>query len=446
MFKKLEMYKTFQFNTWLRAAFLTASMLLLAWLWLESAYQITPIVFTILVILQTYELIRYISQTNRRLASFFEAFRYGDFTRSFHSAQKKDSFQQLELAMNNVINSFQIIREEQEATLQYLESIVQHLAHGLLVFNQNGDIITMNDAAKQLLNTPYLYNIAELQNTNLIIYQSLLNTPNGENALVRHHSEEKSLSITVSEFKKRNQKYRIVSLKNIQSELQSTEMEAWQNLTRVLTHEIVNSIAPISSTVHTILPLLQQPSLSADNRTDLSDALHIIQRRSDALLKLVQAYRTFTRIPEPHFTSVSISDLFQNIITLYQTEIHNKNITLHVNITPSNLTLPADRELLEAALINLLKNAIEALDNQSNPVIQLSANLDEHQRPVLRITDNGTGIIAPALDKIFIPFYSTKPQGSGIGLSLTRKILALHRATIRVESIPHQQTSFILRF
>ena len=152
-----------------------------------------------------------------------------------------------------------------------------------------------------------------MQGMNLVIYQSLLNTPNGENALVRHHSDEKSLSITVSEFKKRDQLYRIASLKNIQSELQSTEMEAWQNLTRMLTHEIVNSITPISSTVHTMLPLLQQPALSPEDRTDLSDALHIIQRRSDALLKLVQAYRTFTRIPEPHFTTVNISDLFKNI-------------------------------------------------------------------------------------------------------------------------------------
>lgn len=440
------MYKTFQFNTWLRVAFLTASILLLSWLWLESPYQITPIVFTIIVILQTYELIYYVSQTNRRLASFFEAFRYGDFTRSFRSSQKKDSFQQLELAMNNVISSFQTIREEQEATLQYLESIVQHLAHGLLVFNQNGDIITINEAAKQLLNMPYLYNIIELQDTNPIVYQSLLNTPNGENALIRHHADEKSLSITVSEFKKRNQKYRIVSLKNIQSELQSTEMEAWQNLTRVLTHEIVNSIAPISSTVHTMLPLLQKPSLSSDDHTDLSDALHIIQRRSDALLRLVQAYRNFTRIPEPKFTLLGVSKLLNNVIALYQSEIDNKNIIVEVNITPPDLTLHADPELLEAVFINLLKNAIEALDNQPNPLIQLTANLDENQYPTIRITDNGAGIIAPAIDKIFIPFYSTKPQGSGIGLSLTRKILALHRATIRVESIPNQQTTFILRF
>lgn len=440
------MYKTFQFNTWLRIAFLTASMLLLAWLWLESSYQITPIVFTIIVILQTYDLLRYVNQTNRRLAVFFEAFKYGDFTRSFQTYSHKGSFQELEQAMHQVMQSFQTIREEQEATLQYLESMVQHLAHGLLVFNQNGDIITINEAAKQLLNTPYLYNITELQYINPIIYQSLLNTPNGENALIRHHSDEKSLSITVSEFKKRNQKYRIVSLKNIQSELQSTEMEAWQNLTRVLTHEIVNSIAPISSTVHTILPLTQQPSLSVDDRTDLSDALHIIQRRSDALLRLVQAYRNFTRIPEPNFTLLAVSKLLNNVITLYQSEIYNKNITIEINIMPPDLTLRADPELLEAVFINLLKNAIEALDNQSNPLVQLTANLDENQYPTIRITDNGAGIIAPAIDKIFIPFYSTKPQGSGIGLSLTRKILALHRATIRVESIPNQQTTFIVRF
>ena len=440
------MYKPFQINVLIRAILLAGSMLLLAWLWLESPYQITPIVFTLLVVFQIYELIYYVNQTNRRLASFFEAFRYGDFTRTFVSPQRNDSFQQLAKAMNEVMSSFQTIREEQESTLQYLESIVQHLAHGLLVFNQNGEIITINDASKQLLNANHLKNIKELQDVNLVIYQSLLNTPNGENALVRHHSDEKSLSITVSEFKKRDQLYRIASLKNIQSELQSTEMEAWQNLTRVLTHEIVNSITPISSTVHTMLPLLQQPDLSPEDRDDLSDALHIIQRRSDALLKLVQSYRTFTRIPEPHFTTIHISDLFKNIYILYQAVFSDKNITLHIEITPLDLTLYADHELLEAVLINLLKNALEALENTPNPKISLLASLDDRQRPILQITDNGSGIIAPALSKIFIPFYSTKPHGSGIGLSLARKILSLHRASIRVTSIPNQQTTFLLRF
>lgn len=440
------MLKTFQFNIWLRAFLLMASMLLLAWLWLESPYQINPTIVTLLVILQIYELIRYVSQTNRRLATFIEAFRYGDFTRSFRKHRKGDAFFELETAMNEMMQSFQTIRKEQESTLHYLESIVQHLAHGLLVFNQTGDIVTINLAAKQLLNLSHLKNIQELQVLNPVIHQALLHTPNGENALIRHQSEEKSLSITVSEFKKRDQHYRIVSLKNIQSELQSTEMEAWQNLTRVLTHEIVNSIAPISSTVQTMLPILQQPEFSAEDRTDFSDALHIIQRRSDALLKLVQAYRTFTRIPEPIFATIPISDLFQNIATLYQSEITSKNITLQIEITPPNLTLRADRELLEAAFINLLKNAIEALDNIPSAKICLTAALNDRQRPLLRITDNGVGIIAPALDKIFIPFYSTKPQGTGIGLSHTHKILALHRATIRAESVPNERTSFVIRF
>ncbi|MFN7119487.1 MAG: sensor histidine kinase [Saprospiraceae bacterium] len=436
----------FYINIVLRISLLTGAMLLLAWLWLESMYQITPIVFAGLVILQTYELIRYVNQTNRRLTSFFEAFRYGDFTRSFPTKFHQDSFQELATAMNNVMQSFQTIREEQEATLQYLASIVQHLAHGLLVFNQNGEIITINTAAKQLLNANHLQNIKDFENINPVIHQALLQTPNNENALIRYQSDEKSLSITVSEFKKRDQRYRIVSLKNIQNELQSTEMEAWQNLTRVLTHEIVNSIAPISSTVHTMLPIVQQASLSAEDCADLSDALHIIQRRSDALLRLVQAYRTFTRIPEPHFTTVNITELLQNIIKLYQTELINKNIHLQVNVNPPDLSLQADRELLEAALINLIKNATEALEPIQNPEIQIIAMVGEHQRPIIKISDNGSGIITPALDKIFIPFYSTKPHGSGIGLSYTRKILALHRATIRVESFPNQYTTFTIRF
>ena len=439
-------YKRFKINVWSRILLLILSFLVLAWLWLESPYFFTPLAFTAILILQTAELISYVEKTNRRLATFFEAFRYGDFTQSFAAPHQGASFEQLETAMREVMSSFQHIREEQEATLQYLESIVQHLAHGLLVFDQGGKIITINEGARQLLGSGLLQNIKEIKISNPKLYKALRQTPNRETTLL-HISDEIRLSITVSEFKKRDILYRIVSIKNIQNELQINELEAWQNLTRVLTHEIVNSMTPISSTVSTVIPLLEsEKNLSLESRNDLSDAMHIIRRRSDALLRLVQAYRTFTRIPEAHFTTIPVNQAFQHISTLYQSELAEKQIALEIRINPSDLQLHADRELLETVLINLMKNAIEALQNIANPRIIFSASLDERQRPIIRVEDNGVGIIPEAISKIFIPFYSTKPTGSGIGLSLCRKVMSMHQGFIHAESAPTQKTVFTLTF
>lgn len=442
-------YKNFRLNLLLRTCALLASFLLLSWLWLDSPYFFTPIVFTGVVILQIFDLIHYVERTNRRLANFFEAFRYGDFTRTFTATNYGSSFTELETSMNEVMQSFQKIRENQEATLQYLESIVQHLAHGLLVFDQQGQIVTINEVAKQILPIVPLRNIGELEPSNNSLHQALVNTPAGETALIRigTNSNENRISISVSELKKQHEFYRIVSIKNINSELQTNEIEAWQNLTRVLTHEIVNSITPISSTVSTIIPMLQpERLLSPEDRSDLTDAMKIINRRSDALLRLVEAYRTFTRIPNPRFEEVQIKDLFAELFKLYQSDLDRIGITFQQMIEPPLLTITADRELLSSALINLLKNAIEALSDTSNPMISMAASFDARQRPIIRIEDNGAGIIAPAIDKVFIPFFSTKPHGSGIGLSHCRKIMTMHRGFIHVESTPNQHTIFTLTF
>jgi nitrogen fixation/metabolism regulation signal transduction histidine kinase len=442
-------YKNFRLNLWLRVLALLASFLLLSWLWLDSPYFFTPIVFTLVVILQVVELTYYLERTNRRLANFFDAFRYRDFTRTFNSKQHGNSFVELETAMNEVMQSFQQIREREEATLQYLESIVRKLTHGLLVFDQRGDIVTVNEAARQLFPPVPLRNVREIQAQNQTLYQALAETPNGETTLIRQQigNDENQLSISVSELKQRTKNYRIVSIKNISNELQTNELEAWQNLTRVLTHEIVNSITPISSTVSTVIPMLQnaQP-LTPENRTDLTDAMTIINRRSEALLRLVQAYRSFTRIPNPDFKTLYVSNLFEDVAKLYQTDLDRMGIQLQQSVAPENLTIQADRELFTSILINLFKNAIEALANTPNPEITMIATLDQRQRSIIRIQDNGAGIIEPAIGKIFIPFYSTKPQGSGIGLSLCRKIMTMHRGFIRVESTPNQKTVFTLTF
>jgi signal transduction histidine kinase len=262
------------------------------------------------------------------------------------------------------------------------------------------------------------------------------------------------LAVYAAEFKLREQKLTLVSIQNIQSELEEKEMEAWQNLIRVLTHEIMNSVTPIASLTATVNDLLTPPSgnqkpgeeTSAEAMDDIRGALQTIQKRSEGLLHFVDAYRKLTRIPKPQFQIFSITELFARVGQLMRVQMSGKPIHFHTKVEPESLELTADPELIEQVLINLLLNAIQAVEDQKDARIELAARMDQRGRTIIPVADNGPGIIAEALEKIFIPFFTTKQDGSGIGLSLCRQIMRLHSGTISVHSQPNVETIFTLRF
>jgi signal transduction histidine kinase len=262
------------------------------------------------------------------------------------------------------------------------------------------------------------------------------------------------LAIYAADFTMHQQKYRLISLQNIQSELEEKEMEAWQNLIRVLTHEIMNSVTPISSLASTARDLLTRfttkaspdPAVNSEIMTDVESAVQTIEKRSQGLLTFVENYRKLTKIPRPDFQIFLINELFQRIINLMQPQFNLKNLTIQKQISPETLELTADPLLVEQVLINLIKNSLEAMTSIPQPMIHLLAKLDERGRILIEVTDNGVGIEQNVLENIFIPFFTTKEQGSGIGLSLSRQIMRLHGGTISVRSIPNRETVFTLRF
>jgi signal transduction histidine kinase len=227
-------------------------------------------------------------------------------------------------------------------------------------------------------------------------------------------------------------------------------MEAWQNLIRVLTHEIMNSVTPIASLASTVNDLLVAPKsggeVTADAVGDMRGAVQTIQKRSEGLLHFVDAYRSLTRIPRPNFKIFRITELFNGVEQLLRASFKEKTVTLNIKVEPESLELTADPEMVEQVLINLLLNAIQSLDGKPDAKIELNSRLDERGRVVIQVTDNGPGIIPEVLEKIFIPFFTTKPEGSGIGLSLSRQIMRLHRGTITARSEPNAATVFTLRF
>ena len=249
----------------------------------------------------------------------------------------------------------------------------------------------------------------------------------------------------------RNKNYVLVSVQNIQTELEEKEMEAWQKLIRVLTHEIMNSITPISSLASTINLMInshppEENVFSDEKLKDIIDAVNTIQKRSEGLIHFVDNYRNLTRIPKPNFQIFLVKELFDRVEKLMKQRLLDQNIKFDCTVYPSSLTLTADSEMIEQVLINLIINAMSALVGRGNPEINLSARLNERGKVVIRVTDNGFGIPEDVQEKIFIPFYTTKKDGSGIGLSLSRQIIRAHGGNIRVSSIPNKETTFTLRF
>lgn len=258
------------------------------------------------------------------------------------------------------------------------------------------------------------------------------------------------LIVYATEFKMRDQLYKLVSIQNIQSELEENELEAWQKLIKVLTHEIMNSVTPISSLASTVNNMLgksgHQHELEKEQISDIKEAVKTIEKRSAGLIDFVESYRNLTKIPKPNFEIISIHQLFNRIENLLKSDIEKNAIDFNKITNPATLEITADPSLIEQILINLILNSIHALNNVRDKKIKISGELSSRGRVILKVIDNGPGIPEEIQEKIFIPFFSTKKDGSGIGLSLARQIMRVHGGNIRVTSKPHKETVFSLTF
>lgn len=449
-------YKRFRFICVLRVLILSLSIVAFFLILLKTELFAALFITGILIIYQIYSLIRYVEKTNRDLSRLFDSIKYADFSQTFKDEKLGHSFTALRNTFAEVTEAFRKARAEKEEHYRYLQTVVQHVGVGLLTYQPDGEVELINTAAKKLLNIPHLKNIQSLKSFNVQLVDTLLKMKPREKALVKvdYNNELLHLALYATEFKLRGKDFTLVSLQNIHSEIEETEIMAWQKLIRVLTHEIMNSITPISSLASTVNDLISDsdPKLRKDNEEnqetleDIHLAIRTIQKRSQGLMHFVDAYRNLTLIPKPNFQIFSVQDLLVRIGNLMKSNIKQKNITFNIIVRPENLTLTADPELVEQVLINLTLNALQAVDGITNPQIKLIAELDSQSRIVIHVIDNGTGIPEENREKIFIPFFSTKEGGSGIGLSLSRQIMRLHQGTIGLRSEPGKGTTFTLKF
>ncbi len=449
-------FKNFRFNLIVRILILAASMFLFFY-FIKSQFFIAPVIIALTMIFQVASLIRFIDKTNRELTSFLESIRFSEFTRSFQIEGMGSSFDDLNKAFNEVIKDFQKVRSEKEEHFHYIQTIVQNIDVSLIAYQNDGNIELINKAAKKLFQVTNLKNIKGLESLSIELVDALLNIKPGENKLVRVNDEEDILQLAIyaTTIKIRDKTIILTTIKNIQNVLEEQETEAWQKLIRVLTHEIMNSITPIASLSSTLTNMLTNynPSGSDDTKDlekvaldEIQEALQTINKRSIGLLHFVNTYRNLTRIPKPNFKVCSLAELFKNIQNLLEEEILHNQIEFNVKIEPENIKITADEQLMEQVLINLIKNSIYALQKREDGIIQLNGFLNKRGRPTIQVVDNGPGILGDVLDKIFIPFFTTKPSGSGIGLSLSKQILRLHNGSITAHSIPDKETIFSLSF
>ncbi len=437
-----------------RVLMLVVSILLLAYVYFEAPNPVNTFFLVVLVVLQIYLLVRLLDKTNREIAGFLSSIKYDDFTTTYPTKGRGSSMDQLYSEFNKVIRKFREIRADKEANYHYFRTIVQHVGIGLITFNKLGDIQIINSAAKKLIGIEAASSIFELTNVSPKLVESLIKLKTGGSDLIEFTREGSrvQLSIYVIELVLRGEEFKLVSIQNIQSELEEKEMEAWQNLIRVLTHEIMNSVTPISSLAATVDDELVE-HMEADRaigNEDLDDihlAIQTIQRRSEGLIRFVSDFRNLTRIPEPKVSEEKVSKVLDHILILLKHELQAKGIKLNLSIEPQDLTFKIDKELIDQVLINLLQNAVHALEeNSGEKYIIVKAYINEYDRPTLLIRDNGSGIDEEALSKIFIPFFTTKKQGSGIGLSLSKQIMRKHGGAISVKSVMNEGTEFTLRF
>ncbi|MDP4262384.1 MAG: HAMP domain-containing sensor histidine kinase [Bacteroidota bacterium] len=444
--------KKFEWRILLRVLLLFATLSITSFLLVKEWYIYLLLAFPV-IIYQVVEFYGFQRKAHNELEQFVESVHYRDFSRYFDVKHAPVDIQSLRKGFNEINTTFKIISKEKETQYQYLQKILELVDTGILSYEEkSAEIVWMNEPLKKMLQLPYLKTIYSLGKRDEPLANEIIALKPGESKIATAHLERASFKILLSAtaFQTDGKLYKLIAFQNVNEALDETESKAWQKLLSVLTHEIMNSVAPISSLAETLKSRLQQSVGVLNNDSgsvdDLEIGIETIKRRSEGLLKFAETYRNLNRITKPNLRKVYVRDIFESLLQLMQPTLEQKNIELETILKDTDLVIEADTSLLEQMLINLVVNAIEAVKEKPNPRIVLTGYIANNRKTVIKVADNGNGISAEILDKIFIPFFSTKKNGSGIGLSLCKQIMMLHKGNIQVQSIEGEGTAFLLQF
>jgi nitrogen fixation/metabolism regulation signal transduction histidine kinase len=431
-------FKNFSTLLGLRVLLLVPVLAALVYLFMVPGYPTLRLLLAVVAVLQLLEIIRFVRRTNNELTRFLDAIRYADFGQRFQMQEAGAGFDELGAAFTSIIERFQELRSQQEEALRHLRALMEHVPVPLLSLHQDDKISLHNNAARRLFGSTRVERLDDLRAFGEDFYRHVQAVQPGERRLAVFllDAVEQRLTISATEIAIAGQMERLVSLQNIQSELDGVQLQAWQDLVRVLTHEIMNSITPVASLAKTATDLVEDATGKVRNHPevveeleDVKHAVETVARRSDGLMQFVQSYRQLTRLPPPNRQPIRVSELLNSAEQLVETDWKEKGIELAVQVEPTSLELDADPDMLEQVLLNLLKNAEQALADVENPRVELRASLNRNGHVSLEVADNGPGIDDEVAAKIFVPFFTTKREGSGVGLALTRQVMLAHGGT-----------------
>jgi two-component system, NtrC family, nitrogen regulation sensor histidine kinase NtrY len=442
----------YEISLTLRVVMLLVSITAAAFCIVSNKYSLLIFVLLFLVF-QIINFIQFINKTNIELSQFIEAVQYRDFSLQFTEKNAPVSVRQLRRAFNQINATFKQLSSEREEQYQYLQKILELVDTGILSYDKNGEVGWINESFKRMMNVPYIRNISSLEKRDEYVYQAIINLANGENQLVKINHKQVLLAKTT--FLNDDLETNLIAFQNVNEAIEDTEAQAYQKLLRVMTHEIMNSVAPIASLAETMEKTIvrrkegkatEEKALDVEGLEDIVLGISTIRKRSENLLKFADTYRQLAKVSLTSFSEFYVHDLFEGVEILLESQFEQQNIDFNVVIKDFDLIIEGDMVLIEQVLINLIINAIDAVKNQENPQVTLATHKNSDERVVIEVKDNGTGMSAELLDKIFVPFFTSKPNGSGIGLSLSKQIMALHKGNITVQSFENKGTIFRLVF
>lgn len=434
-------FNRFRIFVLIRVIVLFVTVAVFVYLLFFDQKYVTTVVTGFLIIFEVFELFNYIESTNKKLARFFDAIKYNDFNMSFTQDNKLGkTFKALNLAFKDVIDAILEERKKSEQSFQQLRVVVENIGTGIIAINETGEVKLINRSALHLLQLESLRSLDDLRQKAPNFHFTITHLNSSKRAAYKNEKGQE-LVILETMYRLGGELYRLIALQDIKAELQAKELEAWQNLTKVLRHEIMNSIAPISSLTSTLSEVLKEDvikknglnTIEDESLEDLTEGLSTISSRSEGLINFVNAYRDYTNLPEPDKHPTDVKSLVQNTTALLKNDFLKSNVALEVIHAETSIELNIDYQLIEQVLINILKNALEVVENKENAKVKLEISM-HGELVTVSISDNGAGITPEATEKIFMPFFSTKNRGSGIGLSLSKQIMQLHGGDILLET------------
>ena len=445
-------YRNFRINVVIRLVLIVLLLGFFSFYLFVSSNYIRSIYLGIFILLLLIELFWYIDKRNRELTTFLKSLLNDDFSSRFKDAGKGKSFESFYKTMNSITEKFHNLSAEKEIQFQYMQALIQHVKVGIISFDSEGRIHIVNHAFRYFFNIPRIRKDSLIDDLNPDIIDLLCKIQSEEKKIIKVQQKGKNISLVINatEFKLEDKQYKLISAQNIREELEKQELEAWQKLIRILTHEIMNSVTPILSLSSSLYDLIETKNSKVKQFDEkliqsLQSGLEAIVDRSTGLMRFTEAYKTLTRIPPPKIKSVRSDELAHRINTLFKTQTEEKNIGFSVELLSKPWSVQCDIELLDMVFINLIKNSIQALENKTNTQIKVRLRTTGKSKTIIEIEDNGKGMAQEVMNQIFVPFYTTKPDGSGIGLSVSNQIIRSHDGTIHVESEPGKGTVFFIR-